>query len=275
MCSRCNEAGRFELCEACRARVGADDAFAFRRDRIVWGELLGFSLRLYKQNFGLMTLTMIAAGAPFVLGQLASYAVQALFVDQLLLAVALSMLLLIVQTVAQGVITLGTLDICVRLARGNPADLGMLLGGFRRLGALLLQGLVTNFAVMFAALCATAPVIAVFVLSNEPALPTIGVAALVALVGAGFVVYLALGFSFATFELVAEPRLDAFDSIRNSWAIARGERLTVFVALVIVGLLAFAGALVCLVGLIFTLGYATLLFSVLYLALRNGAKLPR
>lgn len=274
MCSHCNEAGRFELCEACRARAGGD-AFALHRNRIVWGELLGFSFRVYKQSFGLMTLTMLGAGAPFVVGQLLSYALQVLLVDQLLLAIALSGLLLIAQTIVQGVVTLGVLEICIRLARGQPAQLSMLLGGFRRLGALLLQGLVTNFSVMFAALCATAPVIAVFVLSDQPALPTIGLAGLVGLIGIGMVVYLALGFSFASFELVAEPRLDAFDSVRNAWAIARGERLTIFFALVIVAMLAFAGALVCLIGLVFTLGYATLLFTVLYLALRNGAALPR
>jgi hypothetical protein len=113
----------------------------------------------------------------------------------------------------------------------------------------------------------------VFALSDEPALPTLGMAALVAFCGAGFVAYTALGFSFASLELVAQPRLDAFDAIRNAWAIARGERLTIFVGLVLVGLLLLAGALFCLVGLLFTLGYAAVLFSVLYVALRNGAEL--
>lgn len=274
MCSHCNEAGRAALCIDCRTRVGSD-AFPLRRDRILWGELLSFSFRLYKQHFGLITLAMAAAAAPFVLGQLVSYALQTLFMDELFLLVVLSMLLLILQAVAQSAVTLGLLDICIRIARGQPAHAGMVFGELRRVGALILQGVVTNFAVMFAALCATAPVVAVFFISDEPALPTIGIAALVAFAGAGFVVYLALGFAFSTFELVAEPRLGPFDSIRNSWAIARGERLTLFFALGIVALLALAGVMFCLVGLLFTLGYATVLFTVLYLALRNGAQLAR
>jgi hypothetical protein len=286
MCSRCVDAAGsaheqdpaasgepVPQCQACRARAGGDGVALLRRDRIVWGELLGFSFELYKRHFAQVTLAVLVVLAPFVLGHAVSLPLSALFEDDFVLAIALSLLLWIAQMLAQAAATLSALDVCVRLARGEAEVRLSLRAGLSRLGPLLLQYLIVNFALMFAALLAAAPVIAVFALSDEPALPTLGMAALVAFCGAGFVAYTALGFSFASLELVAQPRLDAFDAIRNAWAIARGERLTIFVGLVLVGLLLLAGALFCLVGLLFTLGYAAVLFSVLYVALRNGAEL--
>lgn len=283
MCSRCVGSAREQnpaasgepvpQCQACLARA-AGDGPALRRDRIVWGELLGFSFGLYKRHFAQVTLAMLVVLAPFAIGQAMSFPLSALFEDDFLLAIALSFLIWLAQMLAQAAATLSALDVCVRLARGE-ADAKLSLGaGLHRLGALLLQYLIVSFSLMFAALLAAAPVIAVFALSDEPALPTLGMASLVAFCGAGLWAYTVLGFSFASLELVAQPRLDAFNAIRNAWAIARGERLTIFVGLVLVGLLMLAGALFCLVGLVFTLGYAAVLFSVLYVALRNGAELP-
>jgi hypothetical protein len=280
MCSRCveagaspNDAGAAPQCISCRARPESTGS-ALRRDRIVWGELLGFSFDLYKKNFARVTLATLALLAPFVIGQLVSAPLAWLFEEQLLLGIALSLLVWIAQLLAQGVVTLSALDLCIRLARGEHAPAYSLQVGLSRLGALLAQYVLVNLGLGFASLCAAAPVIAVFALSDEPPLATLAIAGLVAFCGAAFIAYTALGFSFAACELVAQPRLDAFSALRNAWAIARGERLTIFFGLALVALLALAGALACFVGLIFTLSYAALLASVLYVALRNGAQLP-
>jgi hypothetical protein len=285
MCSRCLEAPATRSqqpsagpqCEACRASSAAvvrDDRLVLRRDRIVWGELLGFSFELYKRHFVRVMLATLFALAPILIGQAVSYAISSMLVDDFVLAIGLSFLLWIAQLLAQGVATLSALDVCVRLARGEAAVALSVRAGLERLGALLLQYVIIDLALVFAGLCAAAPVIAVFALSDEPPLATLGIAVLVACCGAGFFAYTALGFSFASLELVAQPRLDALGAIRNAWAIARGERLTIFVGLLLVGLLVLLGALLCFVGLLFTLGYAGLLFSVLYVSLRNGAELP-
>jgi hypothetical protein len=275
MCSRCNEAGRWQQCAACRAQPATAPGYALSRQRILWGELLGISLRIYRQNFGLVSVAVLLTAAPLLIGQLASSALQLLWSDDFGLVIGLSLLIGIAQLLAQALAWLGLLGIGVRLARGEPAELSMLLSGLPRLGALLLQGAAIQFALMFAAGCAFAPVVAVFALSDEPALSTVGLAGLVAALGTGAVIYVALGFAFASFELAAQPGVGPFAAIGNAWAIARGERLTIAFGLLLAFGLALLGMLVCFVGLIFTLGYATLLLAVLYVALRNGAELPR
>lgn len=284
MCPQCVEAAAARgqdatasppQCEACSPRRAAGTV-ALRRDRIVWGELLGFAFALYKRHFVQVTTAMLLALSPFALAQAASYALSSLFGgDDFLLAIALSLLLGVAQLLAQAVTMLSALDLCLRLARGQTGASVSLRAGLSRLGPLLLQYLMVNFALAFASLCAAAPVIAVFAFSGgDPPFSTLGIAALVALCGAAFVFYTMLGFSFAPFELMAQPRLDALAALRNAWAIARGERLTIFVGMAIATLLALAGVASCFVGLIFTLGYALLVLGVLYTALRNGAELP-
>src|SRR5688500_10462022 len=114
MCSQCVAAagatreqnpdantGPVPQCEACRAQAG-DAAPALRRDRIVWGELLGFSFGLYKRHFAQVTLAVLVVLAPFVIGQAVSAPLSALFDDDFLLAIALSLLLWLAQILAQG-----------------------------------------------------------------------------------------------------------------------------------------------------------------------------
>jgi len=169
-----------------------------------------------------------------------------------------------------GGLLLGALEISLRLMRGQPADLGLLLSGMRRLGALFLQGIVTYLGVALAAFLALVPILALLFGLWEASLPIIGAACLMSLLASLLFLYVSLGVSFSVVELVAQPQVGPFTAIQNSWRIVSGRRLNVLLAFLGLGALVVAGTLACLVGLVFTLGFGILFYTGVYLALRNG-----
>jgi hypothetical protein len=282
MCKRCNEDGRFDACVNCRAQRAAQVAeaqhagtgFPFRRDGVAWGPFLRFCLDRYAQNFGVLTLAMIACFGSFfvlyVIGAAFSF-VSAGFGDSGFLWALLS----IAQIVLTSALTVGMLKISLEVVQSRPVEVSMLWSGMPRLGAFLL---VT--AAMGAAMLGVEGVIAlVFGLgfslleTGDWTLGTLVLGALLALAAMGLSVYVSLGFVFACLEVVAEPTLGVLAALRNAWRIANGERLTVGFGLFLISLLMFAGMLMCGVGMVFTLGLSAVIFSALYLALRNGAPL--
>lgn len=273
MCSLCNEAGKFEQCGSCRAAAQpvANTAFPFRRDTLALGALFDFSWQVYKRNFVLVTLLMLALlGGTFVL-QGAWYALQMLFVDEPVVMVALSTLGFAVQLVVQGALLLGVLGISLRLVRGEPVHLGMLRAGLSRLPALFVQALVLQAGLMAGAFLAAIPIVAIFYFASDAALPLFAAAGLLSLLAGLLLLYVGLGLAFSAIELVAQPSVGPFAAIQNSWLVARDQRLTLFLSLLALAALFFAGTMACFVGLVFTLGFGTLFFATLYLALRNGA----
>lgn len=272
MCSVCNDAGRFALCPACREREGAGN-FPFRRDGVIWGRLLSFTFDIYKQNFGLVT-KVVATGLCGLALLHGLSLLSSVFSDNVALMGLSWITVVILQMLFQAVYTLGAIGISLRLVRGEPAQYGMLLDGMKRIGALIVQSLVTNTALMLTMIVAIAPCGA-FLFGIAPTPVSIGLCALSALLGGAVFIYLALGFTFSTMELMLDPTIDPIKAIKNAWAIARGARLAIAFGWFIAAALMIAGGAMCFIGLFFTLGYAGLLLTTLYLALRNGAALER
>jgi hypothetical protein len=278
MCQTCTEDGKFNVCAACRSRTGMG-AFPLQRDRFSWGQLLRFALGIYKRNWLLLAVAAVIAVA--VSGALHALSLPGVGLltgvlfegaDQLRWLVPLQAFLVIPQLLVQSLLTLGILTLAARLARGEPAALPLLFSEWRRLGTFLLQGLLTNVLLMPMLALFVLPALAlVFLMSNAPAV-AVGAAALLfpfILFGAA---YVGLGVLFSSIEVAAQPQLGAVDAVKNAWKIARSQRLKLLLGLLLMGGLCVLGVMACFVGLLFALGYASVLFASLYLQLRNGAQ---
>lgn len=276
MCGRCNEAGHFELCGSCRgvAAAAANTGFPFTRQQLSLGALIDFTWLVYKRNFVLVTLMMLVTLVASFLVQGASYGLQIVLIDEPASMIGLSLLGFIVQVAVQAGLMLGVLQISLRLMRGQPAQLGMLLSGVAKLGGLFVQGIVTYLGLSIGAFLAAIPIIGVFYFVTDAPLPTFAAAGLLSLLASVVFLYVALGVSFSALELVAQPQVGPFSAIQNSWRIVNDQRLNVFLAFLALAALAFLGFISCFVGLVFTLGFGVLFFTGLYLALRNGAAVP-
>jgi hypothetical protein len=88
-------------------------------------------------------------------------------------------------------------------------------------------------------------------------------------------IYFITGIAFMQAELAYNDDAGPIDAVLYSWRIARGKRWKI----IGVGLLAFlilmGSGMLCGVGLLFGAPLSSLLFGALYLALRDGADVPR
>jgi hypothetical protein len=84
-------------------------------------------------------------------------------------------------------------------------------------------------------------------------------------------IYVVMGFSFGAMEIIAQPSVTAVGALRNSWAIVSGKRLELLLLGIAAFMLYVAGVMACLIGVLFTMSYASVVFAAYYLAVRNGA----
>jgi hypothetical protein len=284
MCKRCSEDGRFNSCARCRAeatepvvqreRAGSGTAFPFRRDGVEWGAFLRFCFERYTKNFGLLTLAVIAwFGAMFALNMIGSLLF--MLMPSFEMSGLVWLLLSLVQGVVFAALTLGMLEISLRVAQGRPAELSLLWSSFPRLGAFMLVAVAMGAAVfgvelVFFALFS----LGLFSLdTSDWTLGTLLLGVLLTIVGVAVSVYVSLGLVFASLEIVAQPEVTVLNALKNAWRMAQGERLTLGFGLFLISLLMLAGMIMCGVGMIFSSGLALVIFAALYLALRNGAAL--
>lgn len=270
MCEQCTEGGQFLVCPECRERAGLG-SFPLRREGFRWLELPAFAFGVYRRNWLLLTAALILVATGVTLVQGASFIVQILLADQVMVALMLQTLLVVPQVLVQGVLTLGLLTIAVRVTRGEPADLSLLVNSYRKLGSFLLQGLLLNMALLPAVMLALLPAGIVLLLlpdASSVAITALGLTTPLALIALG---YVALGVAFASMEIVAQPQVGAVDGIKNSWAIARSHRLGILACGVLGAFAIVLGAMACGVGAVFGFGYALVLYATVYLTLRNGA----
>jgi hypothetical protein len=266
MCAVCSEGGRQALCMACRERSGVG-SFPFRRDAYTLSALFEYAWNAYKQHWltlvGAVVIMFVTMFAISGIGSLIAF----LFTDHPVLMGIVQAIFAIPQLFFQGLFTIGILHVAIKVARGEPTEIADVFSPWRKLGSWLLQFLIL-FGVFFPLI---AVVVGISVLlqqtTGSPGLATFGVMA----VAMPFMFYVMMGFAFGNLEIVAQPGVGALAGLRNSWAISRGKRLE----LVLIGLAAIAlyigGILACLVGALFTMTYAAVLFASYYLTLRNGA----
>jgi hypothetical protein len=293
MCRRCAEDGQFDRCPDCRqqgagalgpapanapAPTAAPGDFPFRRDGIEWGRFLRYCFEVYTKNFGLLTLTtVVCVGSLF-----------AVFILSWGLFLALGggasgdglwwLVVPVLHSLTVGVLAFGVLKLSVEIVQNRPARLSLLWSSLPRLGSFLLISVAVAAIILLVQSLVLWLAMSGFqaVTVSELTLGTLVIAAALALVALVTTAYVSLGLVFAWIELVAHPELSVLTALKNGWRIAGGERLTIGFGLFLITLLILAGFMMCTIGVIFTLGFASVLFASLYVALRNGAPLhPR
>jgi hypothetical protein len=83
-------------------------------------------------------------------------------------------------------------------------------------------------------------------------------------------VYVLMGIMFGNAELVHDPKVGALAALKSSWRMAAGHRWAMLGCWVVFAGVMLAGLLACLVGIIFAIGFASVMFASLFLALKNG-----
>jgi hypothetical protein len=88
-------------------------------------------------------------------------------------------------------------------------------------------------------------------------------------------IYIAAGLVFTHAELAYNDDAGPIDAIVYSWRMSRGKRWMIIGVGLIGGLITAGSAMLCGIGLLFGVPFVTLLMGALYLALRQGADVPR
>ncbi len=283
-CSACAQAGS-DLCPTCRVRVGADAVFPLTRERWSLGDLLDIAWRRFRIDWVMLSLSGLAVMAVVMgvsmVGQIGQYALtaaaQAIDASTTpVVLVGMALFSMSLQTLAQGVMILGLVRLCVESLHGRKLELGLLFSQLRKLGKVFVQGIVVFLAILipfgaYGGLVA----LAIYLTGGFEASARVAIIA-VASVAIAIVpfLYWSSSFYFAQMELACNDEIGAIDSIRNSFAIARGQRLAVVGVAIVAGLMVSAGVFACCIGVFASLALGQMVLVGLYLALRNGSGLP-
>jgi hypothetical protein len=209
---------------------------------------------------------------PLAISWVYQIAVQAMAatVDQTsLTGLAAVVLLLISMVVLQVWLQLGQNLGLLRVARGEPASVGDL---FRASGSMLLSWilatLIVGLGLVAAIVACMLPVgLAVVLLGRDSAASPV-------LLVVGFLIVVAvailLGVRLSQFPYVIVDRnAGPIQALQTSWELTRGRTLVLFGLMIVAGLIAMSGIILCIVGLFFTVPLSYLLYACTYVAL-NG-----
>jgi hypothetical protein len=181
-----------------------------------------------------------------------------------------------VQSLVQGVLLLGLVRLCVESLHGRKVELGLLFSQIRKVGKVFVQAAAVSLAILlpfgaYASLVA----LAIYLTGGFEGTPRVAIIAVAsAAIGIVPFLYWSISFYFAQMELACNDEIGAIDSIRTSFAIARGQRLAVFGVALVAGLVILAGIFACCIGIFASLAMGQMVLVGLYLALRNGSGLP-
>jgi uncharacterized membrane protein len=290
MCEVCSQRGQLLLCPACRARSGTLD-FPLRRDTWNFSALWDYCFETFKRDWVMLSVAALVSSAVGMManlsGNVVSSAMQGQGADSLALTGVLLLFTILLQVVVQGTMALGMLRVVFDVLEGGGVDVARVFSQFPKVGrylvtvlltsVLLLLPLVLLFLVLsFIGLAAAG--LSVSELAGGQALESMGptlagvfvVAGLVTLIPA---IYFGLPLYLLQAELTFNEDVSPMQALRNCYALARGERSSIFGVSFVAGLLVFAGVLACCVGAIPAIAMGQLLVGGLYLALRNGSEL--
>jgi len=271
----------------------AEPAFPIARDNVTLTALLSrasdaWSRELATWVLAILLYGLLGLGIPFALGmvwgflstiQEASGEPSAMFSA---VNVIVQIVLQVLQLVLAAVFTLGLWAMAVRALHGHRTTVGVLFSQLSKIWKYILQSLAVGLGAILIILPIVIIVFLVFVgpvdldtPMNEildDAGPPFGIASLVLL---PLYVYVIAGIAFMQAELAFNDDAGPIDAIIYSWRIARGRRWRIIGVGLIAMLIWMGSAMLCGIGLLFGAPFVLLLFAALYLALRNGADVPR
>jgi hypothetical protein len=188
----------------------------------------------------------------------------------------------LVQLALSAIFTLGVWAMAVRGLHGEPMSVGVLFSQLSKIWKYVLQSL----AVLVGAILVLLPLVVIIFLMfvgpvdldtpmneiiDDAGRPfAIALAALLPVY-----IYVAAGIAFMQAELAFNDDAGPIDAVLYSWRIARGKRWMIIGVGLLAGLIVAGSAMLCGIGLLFGAPLSALLFGALYLALRDGADVPR
>lgn len=196
--------------------------------------------------------------------------------------VIVQILLQVLQLVLAAVFTLGLWAMAVRALHGHRTTVGVLFSQLSKIWKYILQSLAIGLGAILIILPIVVIVFLVFVgpvdldtpmneIMDDAGLPF----AIASLILLPLYVYIVAGIAFMQAELAFNDDAGPIDAIIYSWRIARGRRWRIIGVGLIAMLIWMGSAMLCGIGLLFGAPFVILLFAALYLALRNGADVPR
>lgn len=243
------------------------------------GDVLGRSWRIFQGKLLLSVLVVLATMVILVVIQLAvSFATSAVFNmqplgmggnfgQQLLEQTYKSLPASLVSTFAQVWLHLGMMIFCLKASRGLDASFGDVLSGSRFYGRGLAGSLLFQLAgIILMSICLLPAMLVGQGAGNADAaqiLSMLGIAAY----GLCMIVFSLLFSPF--YPLLVDRDLSTLETLRVCIQITSGNRLSLFALFIVLGLIMFASAIPCGVGLIFSLPYMMLTMTVAYLRMTS------
>ena len=277
MCSTCSGEGSSTTCLACLERGGVGERFPLSRDRWSAEELVRIAWGVMTREWLTLSLaSLVVIGVPMAVNLggtlLQMGATAAGFAE---VGMVISILGVLLQTLVQGVVQLGSLRMTYRALMGRPIQVSQVWGLAHRLGQYLLQilaivvGLGVPIAVYLGATAGLIYATGGFELDAHTFI--IGGIAMTILIPA--LLYVTVPLYFMTMELALDDEVNAWDAMRNSYSIGDGFRWSIIGVSFVVGLIVLVGVLACCVGLIPALALGNLVMVGLFLTLRQGSDL--
>lgn len=267
--------------------------FALSRDTVTLTDLLSKASSAWSRDLATWVLAMLlywllGFGIPFALNvvwgifsafQEGSGEASAAFTA---VNVIVQIVMYLVQLVLSAVFTLGIWAMAIRGLQGEPMSVAVIFSQLSKIWKYILQSL----AVLLGAMLILLPLVLIILLMfvgpvdldtpmNEIVDDAGGPFLIAFAVLLPVYIYVATGIAFMQAELAFNDDAGPIDAVLYSWRIAHGKRWRIIGVGLLASLIAAGSAMLCGIGLLFGAPLSALLFGALYLALREGADVPR
>jgi hypothetical protein len=287
----CSQRGSQKFCPSCRQRTGdtAQVAFPLRRDTWSISALWDYCFEAFKRDWLMLSVAMLVGlGVSTVAnlaGNIAGVVMQV--TDSFVVIGVLLLISILLQVVVQGVMGLGMMRVAFDVLTGGGVDISRLFSQWTKTGRYVVT-------VLLAGLGLVLPLMLLFVVLGFVGLVAQGVTVADIVGGALFsekstalpfaflgaflvsfipLLYFSLPLYLLQAELAFNDDVTPVQALRNCYALARGQRLSMVGVFLIFALATLVGLLACCVGMLPAYGLGQLLVAGLYLSLRNGAEL--
>jgi hypothetical protein len=247
--------------------MGVSDAFPLSRDSWTFSALWNHCFEIFTREWLMLSVGVLVVFGIGFAAQLVASILPALAAGNQVLQVFLTVVAMVANQCVQGVLWLGFLRMLMQMLQGGTADIGLLFSQLHKVGTYLLT-LLLIFLVLIVPIGVIAGAIGFAAARSDSVGAVLVVVAVVLVIP---LIYFLMPLYLLLPEIAHNDRASPLKALRNCYAYARGERLSIFGVGLVGGLVTLAGVLACCVGALPALGLSYLLMTGLYLALRNGA----
>jgi hypothetical protein len=271
MCSTCAEGGAQTMCPSCLQRLGLEHRFPLNRENWTFSALWDYCFDIFKREWVMLSVAMLVFfGIVFAVQFVTSLfqSVGGAAKDTVAMVVA-TFIGTVLQQVVSGVMGIGVMRMIFDVLEGQKPDIGRLFSQIPKVGTYLLAMLIVllMIGIPLGILGGIVAGVGAAIGWDSAVWIAVGVGVLALFP----LFYFTLPLYLLTSEIAYNDNASAMQMIRNCYAYARDERLSILGVGFMSGLVTMAGVLACCVGMLPAAGLGYLLMGGLYLSLRNGA----